>query len=292
MSARDYAEKWAVYYDYRDSRAFEMDYDGFPTILVVTTNSTAEERIARSACAASVGRALALPLLLTCEWRIARIANSDGLFGPIWRSADDRLGAAGCLRVDGGGPHVDWHALSHRAPSPCGHLASRSRPDRRRCTRRGDGDSRGEHGRPGRRCGVACRRSTMPTTENDDRLLLCLAEVAVGPAIGNIRWYSPAPAHASGSHLGPDALVIVLRHLFGAMAVTMRGDRCWIDGPPRHADAVEWVARARRSAARSSPRFLHRVGLRNDERPRSQRRTIRPLQAVVTVATSIASRRC
>ena len=37
MSARDYAEKWAAYYDYRDSRAFERDYAGFPTILVVTT---------------------------------------------------------------------------------------------------------------------------------------------------------------------------------------------------------------------------------------------------------------
>ena len=90
MSARDYAEKWNVYYDYRDSRAFEMDYDGFPTILVVTTDNSAEERIARSARAASAGRALALPLLLTCEWRIARDpASSDGLFGPIWRAPDD-----------------------------------------------------------------------------------------------------------------------------------------------------------------------------------------------------------
>ena len=61
MSARDYAEKWAVYYDYRDSRAYELDYDGFPTILVVTTDNTAEERIARSARAASVGRPASLP---------------------------------------------------------------------------------------------------------------------------------------------------------------------------------------------------------------------------------------
>ena len=86
MSARDYAEKWAVYYDYRDSRAYELDYDGFPTILVVTTDSTAEERIARSARAASVGRLAPLPMLLTCEWRVNRDpSNPDGLLGPIWR---------------------------------------------------------------------------------------------------------------------------------------------------------------------------------------------------------------
>jgi hypothetical protein len=86
MSARDYGAKWAGYYDYRDSGAFERDYDGFPTILVVTTDRTAEERIARSARAAAVGRWSPLPILLTCEWRVSRDpANRDGLLGPIWR---------------------------------------------------------------------------------------------------------------------------------------------------------------------------------------------------------------
>jgi hypothetical protein len=86
MSARDYAKKWATYYDYRDSRAFERDYDGFPPILVVTTDNRVEERIARTARAASVGRSPALPILLTCEWRIAHdSSNSDGLLGEIWR---------------------------------------------------------------------------------------------------------------------------------------------------------------------------------------------------------------
>jgi hypothetical protein len=89
MSARDYSEKWARYYDYRDSFAFERDYDGFPTILVVTTNSTAEERIARSARAASVGRWHLLPLLLTCEWRITSDpTNRDGLLGSVWRTPE------------------------------------------------------------------------------------------------------------------------------------------------------------------------------------------------------------
>ena len=90
MSARDYSAKWAGYYDYRDSRAYERDYDGLPTILVVTTDKTAEERIARSTRAASVGRSPPLPILLTCEWRVSRDpANRNGLFGRIWRGPHD-----------------------------------------------------------------------------------------------------------------------------------------------------------------------------------------------------------
>jgi Replication-relaxation len=94
MSARDYAEKWAVDYDYRDSRAYELDYDGFPTILVVTTDSSAEERIARSARSASVGRPVSLRVLLTCEWRITDDpSNFLGLLDRIWRTPDH------CARV-------------------------------------------------------------------------------------------------------------------------------------------------------------------------------------------------
>lgn len=90
MSARDYGEKWARYYDYRDGRTFEQDYDGYPTILVVTTDKTAEERIARSARTASVGRWAPLPMLLTCAWRTFRDpANQHGLLGPIWRGPHD-----------------------------------------------------------------------------------------------------------------------------------------------------------------------------------------------------------
>lgn len=95
MGSRDYAEKWSAYYHYRDSGDFERDYDGFPTILVVTTENAVEERIARSVRAAGVGRWEPLPVLLTCEWRINRDpTNSDGLLGPIWREPsgdfDDR----------------------------------------------------------------------------------------------------------------------------------------------------------------------------------------------------------
>jgi len=90
MSARDYAEKWNVYHDYRESRAYELDYDGFPTVLVVTKDGTAEDRIARSARAASVGRPGSLPILLTCEWRIAdHPSSSHGLLGRVWRTPED-----------------------------------------------------------------------------------------------------------------------------------------------------------------------------------------------------------
>jgi hypothetical protein len=89
MSARGYRSKWSGYYHYHESRAFDRDYDGFPTILVVTSDNAAEERIARSARAASIGRATPLPLLLTCDWRIKHDpSNPDGLLGPIWREPD------------------------------------------------------------------------------------------------------------------------------------------------------------------------------------------------------------
>ena len=89
MGYRDYGEKWSAYYHYRDSGDFEGDYDGFPTILVVTTENAVEERIARSVRVAGVGRWAPLPVLLSCEWRINRDpTNPDGLLGPVWRTPD------------------------------------------------------------------------------------------------------------------------------------------------------------------------------------------------------------
>ena len=85
MSARDYREKLAAYHAYSASGRYERDYHGFPTILVVTADYAAEERIARAAREAAVGRGPALPLLLTCLWRIEDRRNPDGLLGPIWR---------------------------------------------------------------------------------------------------------------------------------------------------------------------------------------------------------------
>jgi len=91
MSARDYLAKFAAYHEYRASGRFEREYQGFPTILVVTSDSSAEERIALAVRAAAVGRGSALPLLLTCEWRIADPRNPYGLLGPVWREPDAAL---------------------------------------------------------------------------------------------------------------------------------------------------------------------------------------------------------
>jgi hypothetical protein len=84
-SARDYLRKFAAYYAYWSSGRYALDYDGFPTILVVTSDNAAEDRIARAAVAAAVGRGPTLPLLLTCRWRIDDAHNGSGLLGPIWR---------------------------------------------------------------------------------------------------------------------------------------------------------------------------------------------------------------
>src|SRR5712691_12471434 len=41
---RDYAAKLAAYYRYRDSGSAACDYDGFPTLLLVTISDVAEAR--------------------------------------------------------------------------------------------------------------------------------------------------------------------------------------------------------------------------------------------------------
>ena len=83
--ARDYRQKFAAYYDYRASGQFERDYDGFPTILVVTPDLGPEQRIARAICAVGFGQP-PLPVLLTTLDRIKR--TPGGLLGVVWRGPD------------------------------------------------------------------------------------------------------------------------------------------------------------------------------------------------------------
>jgi hypothetical protein len=90
MRARDYRRKFAAYHAYRAGGGFERDYDGFPTILVVTTDGAAEARIARAAGAAATGRESGLPVLLTCRWRLEDARNPLGPLGPVWREARAR----------------------------------------------------------------------------------------------------------------------------------------------------------------------------------------------------------
>jgi DNA-binding Lrp family transcriptional regulator len=94
MNARDYFKKFGAYYRYGVTHRFERDFNSYPTILVVTSDNAAEERIARVARAAAVGQSGKLPLLLACQWRVDRADNPHGLLGSIWREPsaawDDR----------------------------------------------------------------------------------------------------------------------------------------------------------------------------------------------------------
>ncbi len=85
MNARDYFKKFGAYYRYGVTGRFEQDYNTYPTVLVITSDNAAEERIARVARAAAVGQQGKLPLLLTCQWRIDDALNPHGLLGKIWR---------------------------------------------------------------------------------------------------------------------------------------------------------------------------------------------------------------
>jgi len=100
MNRRDYFKKFSAYYDYAITRRFERDYYGYPTILIVTTSNGMEERIARVARAAAVGRSVSLPMLLTCQWRIDDPNNPHGLLDRIWRE-----------------PHADYECRHSWLPS-------------------------------------------------------------------------------------------------------------------------------------------------------------------------------
>jgi hypothetical protein len=84
---RKYAAKFRAYYRYRDSGQAARDYDGFPTLLFVTTQVSSEERIAAEAMkACTIWGGIPLPVLVTTTSRIA--SERDGILGRIWRRAD------------------------------------------------------------------------------------------------------------------------------------------------------------------------------------------------------------
>jgi DNA-binding MarR family transcriptional regulator len=91
MNARDYFKKFGAYYRYGMTGRFQRDYNSYPTILVVTSDNTAEDRIARVARSLAVGQHGILPLLLTCQWRINDGRNPDMLLGRIWRKPETIL---------------------------------------------------------------------------------------------------------------------------------------------------------------------------------------------------------
>jgi len=75
------------YYEYRDKGAYEQDFVGFPTILVITVRNGTERRIAEVARALAAGRGSSLPLLLTCQWRLDN--DPEGLLGEVWQKPSE-----------------------------------------------------------------------------------------------------------------------------------------------------------------------------------------------------------
>jgi hypothetical protein len=79
-----YAAKLATYYRYRDSGVYRRDYDGFPTLLVVTTSDAAEARFTYQAYLAQQRYgSMPLVLFLTTEGRMQ--VHPGGALGAVWR---------------------------------------------------------------------------------------------------------------------------------------------------------------------------------------------------------------
>jgi DNA-binding MarR family transcriptional regulator len=107
----EHAAKLAAYYRYRDSGQSRRDYDGFPSLLVVTTSDAAEERFAYQAYLAGQRHAGA-PILvfLTTERRIQ--AHPHGILGSIWCTP-------GPYPSTSGRPRCTWlPVLGSRGPGP------------------------------------------------------------------------------------------------------------------------------------------------------------------------------
>ena len=96
--AHKYAAKLRAYYSYRDSGQAAKDFDGFPTVLFVTTDAAAEDRMAEQAYRASFIRGSeALSILSTTTARIAMAPG--GMVGPIWRVLGSASEDSACLRA-------------------------------------------------------------------------------------------------------------------------------------------------------------------------------------------------
>jgi hypothetical protein len=88
----DYLRKLASYYEFWHSGQFRTAYHGMPVVLVVTTDTDVEQRIAGYARAAAQSRHEPLTLLLTTVWRLrgrdGHRPPPEGLLAPIWRAPD------------------------------------------------------------------------------------------------------------------------------------------------------------------------------------------------------------
>jgi hypothetical protein len=81
---RDYLRKFNAYYHYWLTERYRADYTSLPTILVVTTSTTAEERIARAVRLAAQGRHAPLPILVTAPSSGDDSPQEVAWLEPIW----------------------------------------------------------------------------------------------------------------------------------------------------------------------------------------------------------------
>jgi hypothetical protein len=72
-----------VYHRYLANARAVRDFDGPPSIVVMTTRPAAEDRVADAVLAAEVGQPRRLPLRLTTVDLL--VAAEGGPFDPIWR---------------------------------------------------------------------------------------------------------------------------------------------------------------------------------------------------------------
>ena len=81
----EYIATFEAHYRYRDSGEADRDYDGFPTVLCITTDREAEGRMSEAAFRVWYRRGgHALPILLTTSRQIRE--HPEGILGPIWRT--------------------------------------------------------------------------------------------------------------------------------------------------------------------------------------------------------------
>jgi hypothetical protein len=118
--ARTYTAKFRAYFRYRDSGQAARDYEGFPTLLFVTTDRLAEERIADAARRAwAMQDTDPLPVLITTTDRIA--SHREGILGQIWRTPASPPPPAGLERrywLPGGPPRGLFGAGHDRVGTP------------------------------------------------------------------------------------------------------------------------------------------------------------------------------
>jgi hypothetical protein len=128
----EYIAKFEAYYRYRDSGEAERDYEGFPTVLCITTDCAAEDHMSEAAFRVWYRRGGdALRILLTTSQQIRE--HPEGILGPIWRTPSVATGAKIERRywLPGGPPRGLLSAARRRAPVPRFVWPTRPEADRR-----------------------------------------------------------------------------------------------------------------------------------------------------------------